>query len=139
VGVHFECLTGGVFHSSACDCGDELDACIRAIQAEGRGILVYMRGLEGRGSGLLAELQANEARAHLDSVGTEHELHLRDARTYGIGAHILVELGVKSLQLLTNDSGTGSRFGGYALRIRGTVPLSMRSRACPQSPVAIGV
>jgi 3,4-dihydroxy 2-butanone 4-phosphate synthase/GTP cyclohydrolase II len=123
VSVHFECLKGDVFHSERCDCGAQLDAALAAIEAEGRGVLVYMRAREERATALLAELQAYARQTHGDKAEGDHEHGPPDARLYGLGAHMLIDLGVKSMHLLTERSSTRSALHGYALRILNTVPL----------------
>jgi 3,4-dihydroxy 2-butanone 4-phosphate synthase / GTP cyclohydrolase II len=103
--VHSECLTGDVFGSHRCDCGAQLDAAMATIAERGRGVVLYLRGHEGRGIGLLSKLQAYELQDHgVDTVDANLELGLPvDAREYSVAAQLLDDLGVRSLQLLTNN------------------------------------
>jgi len=103
--VHSECLTGDVFGSQRCDCGAQLDAAMAAIAREGRGAILYLRGHEGRGIGLLSKLRAYELQdAGADTVDANLELGLPvDARDFSVAAHLLCDLGVKSVRLLTNN------------------------------------
>ncbi|BBC38052.1 Riboflavin biosynthesis protein RibBA [Streptomyces graminofaciens] len=105
VRVHSECLTGDIFHSLRCDCGPQLQTSMERIQAEGRGVVVYLRGHEGRGIGLLSKLRAYELQERgRDTLDANLELGLpADARDYGAGAQILEDLGVRSLRLMTNN------------------------------------
>ncbi len=129
VRVHSECLTGDVMGSLRCDCGPQLDAALAAVAAEGRGIVLYMRGHEGRGIGLLHKLQAYQLQeAGADTVDANLALGLpADARDYGTGAQILVDLGVKSMRLLTNNPDKRAGLEGYGLRITGRVALPVRA------------
>jgi 3,4-dihydroxy 2-butanone 4-phosphate synthase/GTP cyclohydrolase II len=103
--VHSECLTGDVFGSQRCDCGAQLDAAMSAIAQEGRGAILYLRGHEGRGIGLLSKLQAYELQDEGDdTVDANLKLGLPvDARDFSVAAHLLCDLGVKSVRLLTNN------------------------------------
>ena len=125
VRVHSECLTGDVLGSLRCDCGQQLDAALAAVAAEGRGVVLYMRGHEGRGIGLMHKLQAYQLQeAGADTVDANLALGLpADARDYGIGAQILVDLGVRSMRLLTNNPNKRAGLEGYGLRVAGRVPL----------------
>ncbi|MFD7029659.1 bifunctional 3,4-dihydroxy-2-butanone-4-phosphate synthase/GTP cyclohydrolase II [Streptomyces sp. NPDC059917] len=103
--MHSECLTGDIFQSQRCDCGPQLQASMQRIAAEGRGVVVYLRGHEGRGIGLLAKLRAYELQERgRDTLDANLELGLpADARDYGAGAQILADLGVRSTRLMTNN------------------------------------
>jgi 3,4-dihydroxy 2-butanone 4-phosphate synthase / GTP cyclohydrolase II len=133
VRVHSECLTGDVFGSLRCDCGPQLDAALAAVAAEGRGIVLYVRGHEGRGIGLLHKLQAYQLQdAGHDTVDANLELGLpADARDYGTGAQILVDLGVRSMRLLSNNPAKRAGLEGYGLRVVGRVGLPVH--ATPQN------
>jgi len=128
VRVHSECLTGDVFGSLRCDCGPQLDAALAAIAAEGRGVVLYVRGHEGRGIGLMHKLQAYQLQdAGHDTVEANVALGLpADARDYGTGAQILADLGVRSMRLLTNNPAKRIGLEGYGLRIAGKEPLPVR-------------
>jgi 3,4-dihydroxy 2-butanone 4-phosphate synthase/GTP cyclohydrolase II len=123
--VHSECLTGDVFHSLRCDCGTQLDGALRRIGQEGRGVLLYIRGHEGRAIGLAHKLRAYELQeAGRDTVEANIELGFpADPRDYGIGAQILVELGVRSMRLLTNNPAKRAGLEGYGLSIVERIPL----------------
>lgn len=125
VRVHSECLTGDVFGSLRCDCGPQLQAALRTIAERGRGVVLYVRGHEGRGIGLLHKLQAYQLQeAGRDTVDANLELGLpADARDYGTGAQILADLGVRSMQLLTNNPAKRAGLEGYGLTIVERVPL----------------
>jgi 3,4-dihydroxy 2-butanone 4-phosphate synthase/GTP cyclohydrolase II len=125
VRVHSECLTGDVFGSRRCDCGPQLDAALKAVADEGRGVVLYMRGHEGRGIGLMHKLQAYQLQDNgSDTVDANLELGLpADARDYGIGAQILVDLGIRTMRLLSNNPGKRAGLEGYGLEIVGRVPL----------------
>jgi 3,4-dihydroxy 2-butanone 4-phosphate synthase/GTP cyclohydrolase II len=128
VRVHSECLTGDVFDSLRCDCGPQLDAALAAIAAEGRGVVLYSRGHEGRGIGLMHKLQAYERQdSGEDTVDANLSLGLpADARDYGTGAQILADLGVRSMRLLTNNPSKRAGLEGYGLSIVARVPLPVR-------------
>jgi 3,4-dihydroxy 2-butanone 4-phosphate synthase/GTP cyclohydrolase II len=119
VRVHSECLTGDVFGSRRCDCGPQLDAAMRAVAAEGRGVVVYLRGHEGRGIGLGHKLRAYQLQEEgRDTVDANLDLGLPvDSREYGIGAQILVELGVAEMKLLTNNPAKYGGLQGFGLDI----------------------
>ena len=127
VRVHSECLTGDVFGSLRCDCGPQLDAAIRNIGEEGIGVVVYLRGHEGRGIGLTHKLRAyNLQDSGRDTVDANVELGLPvDSREYGIGAQILVELGVTKMRLMTNNPAKYGGLEGYGLDIVARVPLEL--------------
>jgi 3,4-dihydroxy 2-butanone 4-phosphate synthase / GTP cyclohydrolase II len=125
VRAHSECLTGDVFGSLRCDCGPQLDAAMTIIGAEGRGVVLYIRGHEGRGIGLLSKLFAYRLQdAGADTIDANLELGLpADARDYGTGAQVLVDLGVKSMRLLTNNPAKRAGLEGWGLEVVGRVPL----------------
>ena len=129
VRVHSECLTGDVFGSLRCDCGPQLDAALAAVAKEGRGIVLYIRGHEGRGIGLLHKLQAYQLQdSGADTLDANLELGLpADARDYGTGAQILVDLGVHSMRLLTNNPAKRAGLEGYGLHITGRQGLPVHA------------
>jgi len=129
VRVHSECLTGDVFGSRRCDCGPQLDASLERVAREGRGVVLYVRGHEGRGIGLMHKLQAYQLQeAGHDTVDANTELGLpADARDYGTGAQILVDLGVRSMRLLTNNPDKRAGLEGYGLTIVERVPLPVHA------------
>ncbi len=123
--LHSECLTGDVFGSLRCDCGAQLEAAMAAISAEGRGVVLYLRGHEGRGVGLLSKLQAYELQdAGADTVDANTALGLPvDAREYSAGAQMLADLGVRSVRLLTNNPAKVSGLTDGGVDITARVPL----------------
>jgi 3,4-dihydroxy 2-butanone 4-phosphate synthase/GTP cyclohydrolase II len=125
VRMHSECLTGDVFGSQRCDCGAQLEAAMAAIAAEGRGVVLYLRGHEGRGIGLLSKLRAYQLQdAGADTVDANLELGLpADAREYSTGAQILADLGVRRLRLLTNNPEKVRGLAGFGLEVAGRVSL----------------
>ena len=127
VRVHSECLTGDVFGSLRCDCGPQLQAALRRIATEGRGVVLYVRGHEGRGIGLLQKLQAYALQdGGRDTMDANLDLGLpADAREYGTGAQILADLGVKSMRLLTNNPAKRAGLEGYGLSIIERVSLEV--------------
>lgn len=127
VRVHSECLTGDVFGSLRCDCGPQLQHALQQIADEGCGVLVYMRQ-EGRGIGLGPKIQAYKLQEQgLDTVEANLKLgYPMDLREYGIGAQILVDLGLKTIRLLTNNPRKVVGLEGYGLRIVGQVPIRVR-------------
>jgi 3,4-dihydroxy 2-butanone 4-phosphate synthase/GTP cyclohydrolase II len=129
VRVHSECLTGDVFGSLRCDCGPQLDAALAAVAKEGRGVVLYIRGHEGRGIGLLHKLQAYQLQdAGKDTLDANLALGLpADARDYGTGAQILVDLGIHSMRLLSNNPAKRAGLEGYGLRVTGRVPLPVHA------------
>jgi 3,4-dihydroxy 2-butanone 4-phosphate synthase/GTP cyclohydrolase II len=128
VRVHSECLTGDVFGSLRCDCGPQLQAGLRRIAAEGRGVVLYVRGHEGRGIGLIHKLQAYQLQDQgRDTVDANLDLGLpADARDYGTGAQVLADLGIRSMRLLTNNPAKRAGLEGYGLSILGREPMPVR-------------
>ncbi len=131
VRMHSECLTGDVFGSRRCDCGAQLTAAMAAIAAEGRGIVLYLRGHEGRGIGLLSKLRAYQLQdGGADTVDANLELGLpADAREYSTGAQILADLGVSSLRLLTNNPAKVRGLSGFGIEVTGRVSLPVTPTA----------
>ena len=125
VRVHSECVTGDLFGSARCDCGAQLDAAMAKIAETGSGILVYLRGHEGRGIGLAHKLQAYRLQDQgRDTVEANLELGLPiDARSYDIGAQILTDLGVTSIRLMSNNPLKFTELDGYDLKVVERVPL----------------
>ncbi|MER7760101.1 bifunctional 3,4-dihydroxy-2-butanone-4-phosphate synthase/GTP cyclohydrolase II [Streptomyces sp. NPDC097619] len=129
VRMHSECLTGDVFHSLRCDCGPQLEASMLRVQAEGRGIIVYLRGHEGRGIGLLSKLRAYELQERgRDTLDANLELGLpADARDYGAGAQILTDLGVRSVRLLTNNPEKAEALQRHGVEVRSREPMPVEA------------
>jgi len=126
VRVHSECLTGDVFHSLRCDCGEQLELALRRIAGEERGVLLYM-SQEGRGIGLLAKLRAYELQENgLDTVEANVELGFPpDAREYGIGSQILSDLGLSTIRILTNNPRKITGIEGFGLKVVEQVPIEV--------------
>lgn len=129
VRVHSQCLTGDVFHSLRCDCGDQIDAALRLIAKNKQGVLVYMRQ-EGRGIGLLNKLKAYQLQDKgLDTVEANLALGFdADLRDYGIGAQILADLGLSSVRLLTNNPKKIIGLEGYGLKVTQQIPVIVAHR-----------
>ncbi len=131
VRMHSECLTGDVFRSLRCDCGPQLDLAMARIADEGEGVIVYLRGHEGRGIGLLHKLQAYQLQDEgQDTVDANLALGLpADARDYGTGAMILVDLGLSTLRLLTNNPAKRAALPGFGLSITERVGIEVTPTA----------
>ena len=131
--VHSECLTGDVFASLRCDCGEQLQHSMELIAAEGRGVVLYVRGHEGRAIGLTHKLRAYELQDQgRDTVEANLDLGLPvDQRDYGIGAQILFDLGVRTMRLLTNNPSKRAGLEGYGLAIQERIPL--QTKPTPQN------
>ena len=125
VRVHSECLTGDVFGSMRCDCGVQLAAAMKRIDDEGLGVLVYLRGHEGRGIGLGHKIRAyNLQEQGMDTIEANEALGLPvDSREYGIGAQILNDLGITTMRLITNNPTKYGGLEGFGLEITGRVSL----------------
>jgi 3,4-dihydroxy 2-butanone 4-phosphate synthase/GTP cyclohydrolase II len=124
VRVHSECLTGDVFHSLRCDCGEQLTSALAMIEREGQGVLLYL-SQEGRGIGLLNKLRAYRLQEEgLDTVEANERLGLpADLRDYGIGAQILADLGLSSIRILTNNPKKIKGLEGYGLSVSAQIPI----------------
>jgi 3,4-dihydroxy 2-butanone 4-phosphate synthase/GTP cyclohydrolase II len=129
VRVHSECLTGDIFGSLRCDCGPQLQASMKRITEAGRGVVVYLRGHEGRGIGLLSKLRAYELQERgRDTLDANLELGLpADARDYAAGAQVLEDLGVHSLRLMTNNPEKTSALVRHGLRVTGREPMPVQA------------
>ncbi|MGD1224388.1 MULTISPECIES: GTP cyclohydrolase II [Streptomyces] len=123
--LHSECLTGDAFGSTHCECGPQLGAALRAIVAEGRGVLVYLRGHEGRGIGLIGKLRAMKLQAEgLDTVEANLALGFPvDARDYRVAADVLHDLGVRSVRLLSNNPRKREALVRHGIEVAEQVPL----------------
>jgi 3,4-dihydroxy 2-butanone 4-phosphate synthase/GTP cyclohydrolase II len=129
VRLHSECLTGDVFHSLRCDCGPQLEASMERIREAGRGVLVYLRGHEGRGIGLMSKLRAYELqeRGH-DTLDANLELGLpADARDYGAGAQILTDLGVRTVRVMTNNPDKTDALARHGMEILSRIPMPVQA------------
>jgi 3,4-dihydroxy 2-butanone 4-phosphate synthase/GTP cyclohydrolase II len=129
VRLHSECLTGDVFHSLRCDCGPQLEASLERIREAGRGVLVYLRGHEGRGIGLMSKLRAYELqeRGH-DTLDANLELGLpADARDYGAGARILTDLGVRTVRVMTNNPDKTDALARHGLEVLSRIPMPVQA------------
>jgi 3,4-dihydroxy 2-butanone 4-phosphate synthase / GTP cyclohydrolase II len=124
--VHSECLTGDVFGSSRCDCGPQLNEAMDTIVKEGRGVVVYLRGHEGRGIGLVAKLQAYQLQdGGRDTVDANLDLGLpADARHYGAATQVLKDLGVRTVRLMTNNPDKVTSLEDYGITVAERVPLT---------------
>ncbi|GCD39148.1 riboflavin biosynthesis protein RibBA [Streptomyces chrestomyceticus JCM 4735] len=129
VRVHSECLTGDIFHSLRCDCGPQLEESLRRVQEAGRGVVIYLRGHEGRGIGLLSKLRAYELQERgRDTLDANLELGLpADARDYGAGAQVLADLGVRSLRLMTNNPEKTEALVRHGLKVLGREPMPVQA------------
>ncbi|KOY54631.1 bifunctional 3,4-dihydroxy-2-butanone-4-phosphate synthase/GTP cyclohydrolase II [Streptomyces sp. XY332] len=129
VRVHSECLTGDIFHSLRCDCGPQLHASMARIKDEGRGVVVYLRGHEGRGIGLVSKLRAYELQERgRDTLDANLELGLpADARDYAAGAQILADLGVRSVRLLTNNPDKSAALVRHGIAVNDRVAMPMEA------------
>ncbi|SEG74072.1 GTP cyclohydrolase II /3,4-dihydroxy-2-butanone 4-phosphate synthase [Actinacidiphila yanglinensis] len=125
VRVHSECLTGDVFGSLRCDCGPQLQTALREVAAAGRGVVLYLRGHEGRGIGLMSKLRAYELQERgRDTLDANLELGLpADARDYAAAAHILADLGVRSLRLMTNNPAKSTALARHGIEVLARVPM----------------
>lgn len=129
VRMHSECLTGDIFQSQRCDCGPQLQAAMAKVQSEGRGVIVYLRGHEGRGIGLLSKMRAYELQERgRDTLDANLELGLpADARDYGAGAQILADLGVRTVRLLTNNPDKAAALEDHGISVAGREPMPVEA------------
>ncbi|WP_030199115.1 bifunctional 3,4-dihydroxy-2-butanone-4-phosphate synthase/GTP cyclohydrolase II [Streptomyces sp. NRRL S-87] len=129
VRLHSECLTGDIFASQRCDCGPQLHASMERITKEGRGVVVYLRGHEGRGIGLLSKLRAYELQERgRDTLDANLELGLpADARDYGAGAQMLADLGVRGVRLLTNNPEKSAALVRHGIEVTGREPMPVEA------------
>ena len=134
VRVHSECLTGDIFHSLRCDCGDQLHNALRMIEREGKGVLLYMRQ-EGRGIGLINKVKAYSLQDEgFDTVDANLELGFKpDPRDYGIGAQILTDLGVRRMKLITNNPKKRVGLESYGLKVEKLVPIEIEPNSVNKS------
>jgi 3,4-dihydroxy 2-butanone 4-phosphate synthase/GTP cyclohydrolase II len=129
VRVHSECLTGDILASTRCDCGPQLQTALQKIADEGRGVLVYLRGHEGRGIGVGHKLRAYALQDDgMDTIEANEAQGLPvDSREYGVGAHILADLGITAMRLMTNNPTKLGGLEGYDLQITERVPIEIAS------------
>ena len=127
VRMHSECLTGDVFHSQRCDCGQQLQASLRKIEEAGKGVVVYMKQ-EGRGIGLNNKIRAYQLQERgMDTVEANELLGFPpDLRDYGIGVQVLLDLGIKSMRLMTNNPKKIIGLQGYGLSVSEQVPITVK-------------